>query len=236
MKLEIGGKPHNGIYIYITILSKGEHTYYFTASDGTDTVISDEFKTPNIDGQQIEKGEEEVNIFLIGLIVVAIIIVILITLFLILHRRKKKEDESSELDKIHIGMTPVPNIYPAVLTQDVPVEPQLVENQIQAPLIQPTQTLPYDTPQEYFTLGQSQPIQYQIQAPLNQSTQTLPYDTTQDCSIIGQPQQIEYEQPRELVKETPEQQNIDHPDIFQIETLEQPEAEVMQGDDELIEE
>jgi predicted transcriptional regulator len=48
MTLKVGEYTSNGIYIYKTKLSKGNHTYYFTASDGIETVSTNTFTTNTI--------------------------------------------------------------------------------------------------------------------------------------------------------------------------------------------
>ena len=78
MHLKAGMIAYNGNYEFLTTLTEGEHTYYFTASDGTDTIRSDDFKTPNINKSQIkeEKKEGENNIILVAVMVMVIIMMI----------------------------------------------------------------------------------------------------------------------------------------------------------------
>jgi hypothetical protein len=96
MNLKAGEIPFNGQYEYKTTLSEGEHTYYFTASDGSDSNTTDTFTTPNI--KKLEKvngnGADKEGFaweWLI-LIIVIVVIVVLILIFLMISRKKKEEE------------------------------------------------------------------------------------------------------------------------------------------------
>ncbi|MCK5560482.1 MAG: hypothetical protein KAJ51_07805, partial [Thermoplasmata archaeon] len=78
----------NGTYEYNTKLSEGPHTYYFTASDGIDTVSTDNF-TVNVN--KAGKKSEESSWFGLIWIVIVIVIVVLIFLFIFLKRKKQQE-------------------------------------------------------------------------------------------------------------------------------------------------
>jgi hypothetical protein len=99
MVLQSGKTPYSGKYDYITKLSEGEHTYYFLASDGTDTNTSESFITPNIEKPDIVDGDgkgtekESFGWEWLIMVIVVVIIVVLILVFLIIRKKKKKEVE-----------------------------------------------------------------------------------------------------------------------------------------------
>jgi hypothetical protein len=146
MEFQPGGKKYNGQYEFTTTLTEGEHTYYFTTSDGRDTVRSDEFKTPYIIKPQVkeEKEEGENSIALVAAIVI-IIIIVLVLVFLLLQRKKKKETETTE--EVQKQSETSPEVYPTVINQQVPIQPQQQPVQPQVPVqqIQPVHPMQYDT-------------------------------------------------------------------------------------------
>jgi hypothetical protein len=163
MELQAGGIVSNGRYEFKTKLTEGEHTYYFTASDGIDTVTSNNFKTPNINKPHSEGKTGDIGSLIIGSIIVVIIIVILILIFLMLQRKRKgkqlkKEQETAEQQQ---PLVYPPNVYPTVITPQVPqqqVQPQAYpqDNQyLESPAMEPTS---FDTTPAYPTPEQQQVI------------------------------------------------------------------------------
>jgi hypothetical protein len=97
MKL-VSGDAGDGVYEYKTKLVEGDHSYYFTASDGTDTAepgdttptTSDTAKTtPEIE----KKAAADDTMMYIAILIVIIIIILLLGLAM---RRKKKEEPAEE--------------------------------------------------------------------------------------------------------------------------------------------
>ncbi len=88
------GDPSNGTYAYSTKLSEGTHTYYFTASDGINTVSTDNF---TVDIKKPGKiSEEELSWWWLILLIILIIIVILITIFVITRRKRRRKEEQEQ--------------------------------------------------------------------------------------------------------------------------------------------
>jgi hypothetical protein len=150
MHLKAGEIPYSGQYEYKTTLSEGEHTYYFTASDGSDSNTTDTFTTPNI--KKLEKvngnGADKEGLaweWLIGIIVViVIIIVILIIAFLMIMKKKREEEEM---------IPPTPEISESIGETEQPMPPESPitptphqEYEMQQPEIQ--QDLYYTPPEE----------------------------------------------------------------------------------------
>ena len=111
----IDGNPHNmdlasgtaadGSYEYNTKLSKGAHSYYFTANDGTDSAGPGDTGTPTsagaaVDTDEINEAETTStdNSFMFIGIIIVIIIVILLVMFMVLRGRggRGAEAEISE--------------------------------------------------------------------------------------------------------------------------------------------
>lgn len=94
------GDRANGKYEYTTQLSIGNHTYYFTASDGQETVRTVNLTITNITlalQASIEDSSTETEGFIvISIIIIIIIIIIILIMFLIL--RKRKQSQASEKD------------------------------------------------------------------------------------------------------------------------------------------
>jgi hypothetical protein len=87
----MSGEPSNGTYEYSTKLSEGTHVYYFTASDGIDTVSTDNFTIEiNKPGKV---SDDETSWWWLILLIILIIIVILITLFVIIQRKRRLGEE-----------------------------------------------------------------------------------------------------------------------------------------------
>jgi hypothetical protein len=98
MILSSGENAYNGKYEFITTLSEGEHTYYFTASDGKNTNTSETFTTPKIElPVEVDNGETKKEGFAwewLILTIVIVVIVVLIFVFLMIRRKKKEEWET----------------------------------------------------------------------------------------------------------------------------------------------
>jgi hypothetical protein len=90
----MSGDPSNGTYEYSTKLTEGTHVYYFTASDGIDTVNTDNFTV------EIKKpgkvSDDEISWWWLILLIIVIIIILLI-LFLIVRQKKQKEEKLEEV-------------------------------------------------------------------------------------------------------------------------------------------
>jgi hypothetical protein len=150
MNLRSGGIVYNGKYEYKTKLSEGVHSYYFTASDGSDTNISENFTTPNIekldkvDGDGKGTKKESFAWEWLILIIVIIVIVILMLVFLMIRRKKKEAEEiipptQPEVQE-QVGKPPqepaqteIPVSYPDYYTP----EPQVQDNLYYTPPEEP---------------------------------------------------------------------------------------------------
>lgn len=93
------------LYTYETKLEKGEHTYYFTATDGTDDAEPGDSITPTSEDsalkipviKEIEKDDDgEDNLILYFAIIIAIIIIITLLAFAIARSKKKGEEKLEE--------------------------------------------------------------------------------------------------------------------------------------------
>ena len=95
------GDPANGKYEYTTQLSIGNHTYYFTASDGQETVWTANLTITNITlalQASIEDSSTETEgFFVISIVIIIIIIIIILIMFLILRKRKQSQDSEKDL-------------------------------------------------------------------------------------------------------------------------------------------
>ncbi len=92
LELQPGEIAHDGKYEFTTKLTKGEHKYYFIASDGRDTINSNTFQTPYIKNAKADQSTGEFWTWAILLFII-IIIIIYILLFLMLKRKKKQESK-----------------------------------------------------------------------------------------------------------------------------------------------
>jgi flagellar biosynthesis/type III secretory pathway M-ring protein FliF/YscJ len=138
MVLSSGETAYKGKYEFITTLSEGEHNYYFTASDGSDTNTSETFNTPKIekpvevDGEKTKK--EGFAWEWLVMIIVIIVIVVLILVFLMIRRKKKEEWET------------IPAIQPETKEYEMQ-EPSIQEDLYYTSPEEPTPTMPdYTTP------------------------------------------------------------------------------------------
>jgi len=113
-KFQMSPAPNNNdftdgvLYTYETKLGKGEHTYYFTATDGingaepgdTKTPTNEEtaLKTPVI--KEVEKDDDgEDNLILYSAIIIAIIIIIALLAFAITRSKKGEEEKLEEIEE-----------------------------------------------------------------------------------------------------------------------------------------
>jgi LPXTG-motif cell wall-anchored protein len=106
----ISGGLSNGTYEYNTKLMEGTHTYYFTASDGIDTICTDNFTVEIKEPGKV--SDDETSWWWLILLIIVIIIILLI-LFLIVRRKKKKKEKVEEV--------PPPPVAPG----EEPVQPSL---------------------------------------------------------------------------------------------------------------
>jgi hypothetical protein len=102
------------LYSYETILGEGDHSYYFTASDGIDNAVpgdtstpttpEDAVSTPKISKEEEDKEEKEEENYLQYIAIIMIIIVVLIILSFALTRRKERAPiEEVELEESESG-------------------------------------------------------------------------------------------------------------------------------------
>ncbi|MCK5559258.1 MAG: hypothetical protein KAJ51_01645, partial [Thermoplasmata archaeon] len=105
------GNESDGVYEFKIKLTAGNHTYYFTASDGIDTVSTDTYNTPKIsvisDGKEIKSSWD----WLIWVIVIVIVIVVII-MVLFIFMRKKKLEEPTEEERLPEEPPPTPEVEP----------------------------------------------------------------------------------------------------------------------------
>jgi hypothetical protein len=149
MELMTGEVAYNGNYEFKTTLSEGEHTYYFTASDGSDSITSDTLTTPDIkklekvDGDGAKKEGLAWEWLIATIAVIVIIIVILIIAFLMIKKKKREEEETippaqPEISTLDVESTQIPEL------PVTPTPPQ--EYEMQQPVIQ--EDLYYTPPEE----------------------------------------------------------------------------------------
>jgi hypothetical protein len=166
------GEAANGIYECKINLTEGEHQYYFTASDGKNSVTTDRFFTTNIQNvQQPAKSDSDS----LGLILVSVILVIivLIVLFLFIYRRKKKQKEGITQEQAPV--IPTPEIDLPAESQTIPV-PQYVPTYPttippEQTAQQPTETTPTIAPSVIPTT--SQPEQQAQLMPVEEPEEAL---------------------------------------------------------------
>ncbi|MCK5559791.1 MAG: hypothetical protein KAJ51_04335, partial [Thermoplasmata archaeon] len=90
MGLKAGENASDGIYEYSIKLSEGNHTYYFTASDGEDAIDTDTFITSNID--KVGKASQDQSLWdwLIWVVIIVIILIVVAVLFVYKKRKEEK--------------------------------------------------------------------------------------------------------------------------------------------------
>jgi plastocyanin len=104
MEPKFGENPTNGMYELTTTLGKGEHSYYFTASDGyTDAIsgdgitpakLEDSQLTPAVDNVKRSQDDAGTMIWIALGIVIAIVAILLF--FLLIKKRKKGEKTNTD--------------------------------------------------------------------------------------------------------------------------------------------
>jgi hypothetical protein len=142
MTLKMGGNAANDIYECRIKLSKGNHTYYFTASDGIEIVNTNTYKTPFI--KKINEGQENNSMLYTGIGIIIIIIVVLILLFIFLKKKKEKEEEALVEEE---QPPPLEEVLPEV-TAELPLPPEIPPEQPSVPETPPEQSpTPEVTPQ-----------------------------------------------------------------------------------------
>ena len=99
--LLISGAAANGTYVYSTKLSKGAHSFYFTATDGNKTAMSGDTSTPispstSRETSEIDDVSDGIDWILIILIIVIIILIIAI-IGVALYRSKKPQADEMEI-------------------------------------------------------------------------------------------------------------------------------------------
>lgn len=95
------GTAANGTYVYKTKLSKGAHSFYFTATDGNKTAMGGDTSTPissstSRETSEIEDVSEGIDWILILLIIIIIILIIAI-IGVALYRSKKPRADEMEI-------------------------------------------------------------------------------------------------------------------------------------------
>ncbi len=105
-------EPANGTYQCTIKLTKGEHTYYFSASDGFDSVKLDGFTTPVIKKSGSEPEESLAQYWLIWSVIFIIILTLIILSIIIQtkrHCKKKFETDQEQITEPSVTITkPVP--------------------------------------------------------------------------------------------------------------------------------
>jgi predicted ATPase len=138
-------EPANGTYQCTIKLSKGEHEYYFSASDGFDPVKLDGFTTPVVKKLGSEPDESLAQYWMIWS-VIFIIILILIILSIIIQSKRRRQ-RKAETEQEHITEPSVTITKPVPLMQGVTpgASAQVIKKpaQLQAkPQVKPKPTLP----------------------------------------------------------------------------------------------
>jgi len=132
------GKSFNGIYECIIKLPEGEHNYYFTASDGFNTVKTNRYTTPSI----IKAKETSTdNIAWLGMISVIIVIIIFLILFFLIRRKRIKQKDEAKKEPPPTGtyMPPSPGI---TYVPHQPVQPPTITTPTVMPSVIPTTSIP----------------------------------------------------------------------------------------------
>ncbi len=206
MTLKKGENASNGLYEYKTKLSVGNHTYYFTASDGIDSVGTDTYITPDISNVSDDKDDETAWDWLIWLVIFVIIIIIVLVLLLIFMRKKKAEEKSAVEEEETPPEEEPPSEAPSeqLPTPEVPpVQPPPPEVPPEQP---PSETPPPEQPPitevtPQVTEPQVEPAPSPQQAPIPQvEEQTTP-------QVEPQPQ-VEAQEPAVEPHEVPQQQPV----------------------------
>ncbi len=160
MDLVAGENASDGTYMVKVKLSEGNHTYYFSASDGIHIVTTDIYVTGEItkidtgvNGTQDKKSDDWVY----WLIAIVIIIIIVIVVFIMIFLKKKKKEEKPEAQPALPPPAPEPEAVatpqPFRLEPQPPPQAQLAAQPMAAPPSEPVapapipQVAPPTTPQ-----------------------------------------------------------------------------------------
>jgi hypothetical protein len=189
-------------YEYHTKIYEGELTYYFTATLGEYTILTEETsiivrRAPDI---QIEDGngdgeEDNTMLYAISGIIVIIIIVTLILLFIFLKKKKGKEEEPQ----------------PEALPPELPPSPQVPPKQVPAPEMPqlgqppptPEVTLQVPQPQIEPAPPQPAPMPQVVEQPVPQVEQPpQPQVVPQEPSVAEAPMEPQ-QPPVPIVKKEP---------------------------------
>ena len=131
MELQPGENATNGVYACTLKLSAGTHSYYFVASDGTATELSEDLTTPGIE----KAGDEDTHYefyrdWLIWIVIIVIVIILILGAILIRVKKNKlaREEPAKKLP------TPTPSAEaPSILEPMVIEQPeeQLTEEELE---------------------------------------------------------------------------------------------------------
>ncbi|MCK5561562.1 MAG: hypothetical protein KAJ51_13250 [Thermoplasmata archaeon] len=160
MTLNTGENAYDGVYEYKTKLSEGNHTYYFTVSDGIDPATTNTYSTPyinkvtDVDGGKPSKSDDEDNSMLyasIGIIVIIIIIVLILLFLLVLKKKPQEEEGIEETPPEAPEQPPILAIPPVQPPQEVPTPVITITPQVVPQVVPPLQLPPLpqvEEPQE----------------------------------------------------------------------------------------
>ena len=130
----------NGRYEYVTNLTEGVHTYYFTTTLREHIVYTNEVTTNYIDKARDEpedrKDNDEDNTMLyagIGIIALIIIIIIIILLFIFLKRKKQKEEPVKEEETSAAPLTPPVGPQSKLPSEQIPLSQQVIVPTVSRP-------------------------------------------------------------------------------------------------------
>jgi hypothetical protein len=147
LKLRTDNLPYHGIYEYTTRLSIGEHSYYFTTSDGSDTNTSETYITPTIIAPKKVNGDDgsESEGFAWEMLILVIVIIIIIVLILVyLMVRKRKEEPESIPPPEPVSQESLTE--PEPISDTAPTSPLYTDYQTEEPMVQ--EDLYYSPPAE----------------------------------------------------------------------------------------
>jgi uncharacterized protein YjbI with pentapeptide repeats len=172
MKLKTGENASNGVYELSTTLTKGDHSYYFMASDGSEIIKTNITTIPNI--KDINKIERE-DITWLWIVIIVICIILFITFIWVYKTKESRKVQVVKAELIpappqHIlptgtisSETPSPLPAPSISAEQLPTSadegliPTIVSEKVPTPSLAPTPVKPeYQLPQE--TLSTSQQL------------------------------------------------------------------------------
>jgi hypothetical protein len=134
LRLGTGENASNGVYYYNTTLSEGIHTYYFMASDGLESVKTEDFTSSEI--KKLEENSKE-KISWYWLIWIIIVVVIIITLMFIYLFKKRKTAKIPVLKAELMKVVPKHMALPGELSGGEMAEPlgsqKIISEQLPVP-------------------------------------------------------------------------------------------------------